>query len=231
MMPTRSRIPAGALFAIFVLVAEVHAAVPPTLDAALKSFRADPPPGWSYTVTTAGDGRSTVERCDAAKPEFDRWSLLHVDGRAPTADELSRYAENRSRRSRTGTAPRIVDQLELDSLETISEDPEHVRYRCRLRPGESSDKTAAFLRVTVTVHKPSQAIEALELTNAGEFAPTLGVKVTELRTEMLYARATAEKPALPLKVTTRQRGTAFWIKSLDAEMTVTFSDYERAGKR
>lgn len=229
-MPT-SRLLAGAMLILTCVAATVHAAVPPALDAALKTFRADPPPGWSYTVTTVGDGKSTVEHCDAAKPDFDRWSLVQVDRRAPTADELSRYAENRSRRSRTGTAPRIVDQLELGSLETVGEDADHARYRCRLRPGEASDKTAAFLRVTLTVHKASQTIVSLELANVGEFAPTLGVKVTELRTQMTYARGTADRPALPLKVATRQRGTAFWLKSLDAEMTVTFSDYERAGKR
>jgi len=27
------------------------------------------------------------------------------------------------------------------------------------------------------------------------------------------------------------RGTAFWIKSLDAEMTVTFSDFAQTGRK
>ena len=53
--------------------AAVPAAVPPELAAALEHFRSDPPPGWSYTQTTSGEGRSMVERCDAARPEFDRW--------------------------------------------------------------------------------------------------------------------------------------------------------------
>jgi len=32
-------------------------------------------------------------------------------------------------------------------------------------------------------------------------------------------------------VTTHVRGTAFVFKSLDADMTVAFSDYERVGKK
>lgn len=217
-----------ALF--FFALGSAVAALPPVLDTALKNYRGDPPPGWSYTLTTAAEGKSTVERCDAAKPDFERWSLLQVDGRAPTAEELTRYAENRSRRSRTGTAPKISEQFDLASLETLSDTPERARYRFRLRPGESSDKTAHVLRATLTLHKPTQTIEALELHNVEAFAPTIGVKITELKTTMTYSLPAADTPAFPQKVTTHTRGRAFFFKSLDADMTVTFSDYRRATK-
>lgn len=215
------------------LAISAFAAVPPELEAALKSFRPDPPRGWSFTQTTAAEGKSTVERCDAARPEFDRWSLVQVDGRAPDAEELARYAENRSRRSRGGTAPRIVEQLDLATLETVREADADGRvvYRCRLRPGEATDKTAAFLRATLTLHRPSQTIEVIELANVDEFSPALGVTIAEVRTVMSYRLPESDTPALPRTVVTRQRGTAFWFKSLDAEMTVTFTDYERARKR
>jgi hypothetical protein len=42
---------------------------------------------------------------------------------------------------------------------------------------------------------------------------------------------TADRPSLPQTVTPHVRGTAFIFKSLDAGMTVTFSDYERVGKK
>lgn len=220
-----------ALFLHLVLLSPVCAALPPALQTALKNFRGDPPPGWSYTQTTAGQGKSTVERCDAAKPEFDRWSLVQVDGRAPTPDELARYAENRSRRSRTGTAPRISEQLDLTSCETLSDAPDRARYRFRLRPGESSDKTAPALRATLSLHKPTQTVESIELSNVAEFAPTLGVKISELKTTMTYSLPDADRPALPQKVETRTRGRAFFFKTLDADMRVTFSDYAPARKR
>lgn len=207
------------------------ASVPAELEAALKEFRADPPKEWSFTQTTAGEGKSTIERCDARKPEFDRWALVQVDGRAPTADELARYAENRSRRSRTGTAPKIVEQLDLATIETLEDSPDRAIYRFRLRRGENADRTAAFLRATLTLHKPTRTISTLELANVSDFAPTIGVKITELRTTMTYSLPTADTPALPQQVVTRQRGTAFWFKALDAELTVTFSDYERSGKK
>lgn len=219
-------------FVLFVAtLATSLAAIPRELEAALKTFRADPPRGWSFTQTTVAEGKSTVERSNAVKPDFDRWSLVQVDGRAPTADELARYAENRSRRSRTGTAPSIIDQLDLASIETVSDAADRILFRFRLRPGESRDKTAAFLRATLTLHKPTQTIESIELGNVSEFAPTIGVKIAEIKTVMTYTLPHGDTPALPQKVATRQRGTAFWFKSLDADMTVTFSDYARAGTR
>jgi hypothetical protein len=190
------------------LTSAACAAVPPELSAALAAFRGDPPRGWSFTQTTAAEGRSTVERCDAAKPEFDRWTLLKKDGREPTPAETREYAEMRSRRSRGGTAPKLTDQFDLNTLAIIRETDDHATYQLRLKPGEKGDKTAEFLRATVVIHKPSRTIESLELASAGEFHPTVGVTM----------------------VTTRLRGRAFFFKSLDADMTVAFSDYERVGK-
>jgi len=204
---------------------------PPDLAEALKNFHSDAPKGWSFVQTTAAEGKSMIERCDAARPEFDRWSLIEKDGRAPSPDELKDYGEGRSRRSRGGTAPKITDQLNLATLETVADTPARVTFRCALRPGEARDNVAAFLRVTLIVHKPSQTIESLEIGSVAEFAPTIGVKIAAMKTVMTYSLPTAEAPSLPQLVTTRVRGRAFWFKSLDEQMTVKFSDYAFVGKK
>jgi hypothetical protein len=212
------------------LAATVFAAPPPELATALEKFRSDPPRGWSYTQTTTASGKSTVERYDAAKPEFDRWSLVKKDNREPTAGELKDYADARSRRSRTGTAPSLVEQLVFDAIETLEDTAERVTYRCPLRPGESRDNTAMYLRATLVVHKPTHTIESVELANVEPFKPTFGVKIATLKTTMTYSHPNDAAPSLPQKVTTHVRGTAFLFKSLDADMTVVYSDYTKARK-
>jgi hypothetical protein len=207
------------------------AAAPPELEAALKDFHSEPPRAWSFTQTTIAEGKSTVERCNAARPEFDRWTLVQKDGRTPTADELKDYYEGRSRRSRTGTAPKLAEQLDLTSVETVTQTSERATYRCRLRPGEARDQTAPHLRATIVLHRPTRTIESVELASVEPFAPTLGVKIAELKTVMTYALPAGDTPSLPQKVTTRIRGRAFIFKSLDGDMTVTFSDYAKAGKK
>lgn len=223
--------PMRLVLLLFGLTLSAAAAVPPALDAALQRFRSDPPKGWSYTQTTAATGESTIERHDATKIEFERWSLVQKNGRAPSVAELNDYGEARSRRSRTGTAPKLVEQLRLETMETVADTPERGTYRCRLRPGESGDKTAAFLRATLVLHKPTGTIESVELASAEAFSPTIGVKIQELHTLMTYSLPTGETPSLPQRVLTRVRGTAFWFKSLDAEMTVTYSDFAKSGRK
>lgn len=204
---------------------------PPELEAALKTFRSDAPRLWSYTQTTVAAGRSTVERCDATKPEFDRWSLQLKDDRPPSADEAREYREGRSRRSRGGTAPKLVEQLDLTTIEAIARDEHRTTYRCRLRPGESSDHTAQYLLATVVLHRASATLESIELHNIEPFSPTFGVKIQEMRTRLTYSLPAGDAPSLPQRVESRVRGTAFWIKSLDADMTITFHDYQRPTPR
>lgn len=201
------------------------AAAPLELERALATFRSDPPREWSFVITTEAEGKSTVERCNAARPEFDRWSLVKKDGRAPTPAELQSYGEARSRRSRTGTAPKISDQFLLEGIETVSDSGDRVVYRCPLRPGEARDDTARSLRATITVHKPTATIESVELANIEPFSPALGVRIAEMRTRLSYSLPVEGRPSLPLTVITHVRGRAFFFKSLDADMTVTFSEY------
>jgi len=218
------------LLLLGVLAFPLRAEVPPELAAALDSFRSEPPRGWSFTQTTVAEGRSTVEHFDAARPEFARWSLVRKDDRAPTPAELQEYGEGRSRRSRTGTAPDLKDQFLLAAVELVSTTATHVTYRCPLRQGESRDHTARHLRATLVVHRASRTVETVELANHAPFSPAFGVKIAELRTRMTYSLPQDGRPALPEQVTTRVRGTAFWFKSLDGDLTVTFSDYVRVAR-
>lgn len=219
------------LFLLCALAAVARAEVPADLAAALKTFRTDAPKGWSFTLTTEGEGRSRVERSDAAKPEFDRWTLLKQDGRAPTEAEQNDYRQQHGRRSSNVTPPAISDQFDLATADTVADTPERGTYRCRLKPGEADDKTASFLRVTLVVHKPTHTVESLEIASQGEFKPTFGVTIAEMKTVMTYSLPSGETPSLPQKVTTRLRGRAFLFKSLDADLTVAYSDYTKAGKK
>lgn len=199
----------------------------PLIADALKTFRAGGPKGWSFTQTTEGDGHSRVERYDARQPEFAPWTLLQQDGRAPTEDETRDYREKLSRRSRGGVGPQVTDQLDLATISKLDETADRVTYRCRLKEGESGDATAQHLVATIRIHKPTLTVECLEIESTGPFSPVFGVNIAEMKTTLLYSLPDDERPSLLQKTETRVRGRAFLLKSLDADMTVTFSDYEK----
>ncbi len=218
------RVVAATLF-FAALVGRGIGAVPEEFQAALDAFRPDPPKGWSYTQRTAGDGRSTEERHDATKSEPDRWALIRKDGREPTSEERRDYLELRSRRQPLSTAPRITEQFDLTTIEVLDTDAERGRYRLRLRPGEASDHTARHLRATVVVWRATRTIESIELASAEPYSPSFFIRIDSMRTVLRYAIPTPERPALPVEVRTSLRGRAFWFKSLDADLTVTYADY------
>jgi len=208
-----------------------HESAPPILAEALKQFRMEGPRGWSFTQTTTAEGHSRVERFNAAQPDFNRWTLIQEDGHEPTADQRDDYREKLSRRSRGGTAPPLLNQLDLEKVTVPEENSERITYRCPLKPGESGDETAKYLVATLVVHKPTHTIESFELASREPFTPTFGVRIAEMQTRLTYSVPESDRPSVLLKSTTKLRGRAFWLKSLDADMVVTFTDYEYAGKR
>jgi hypothetical protein len=206
-------------------------AIRPMLDGALKTFRTEGPKGWSFTQTTHAEGRSRVERYDAAQPEFNRWTLLQQDDRPPTAEELQDYREKQSRRSRGGTAPQLTDQLDLATLTLVDDTPKLATFRARLKTEESGDATGKFMVATIVLHKPSSTITSFQLKSDAPFSPTLGVKIEAMETTLTYSLPDDARPSLLLSSETHLRGRAFFFKSLDADMSVTFTDYESVRRR
>lgn len=208
-----------------------HDAARTQLLAALETFRTEGPRGWSFTQTTESGDQRRVERFDPAQPEFTRWSLLELDGRAPTPDELHDYRQKVTRRSSALNAPHLTSQFDLSTLELLSSSSDRTTWRCRLKPSEAGDTTAEHLAATIRFHSSTRTIESLEIASTAPFSPTLGVKISELKTTLTYSLPDADRPSLLLQSATRLRGRAFFFKSLDADLTVTFSNHEKAGRQ
>lgn len=205
--------------------------VPPELDAALKDFRTEGTRGWSFTQTTVAGKQSLVERYNPVKPEFNRWTLLKKDGREPTEAERKDYLDRLSRRSRGDTAPDVKKNLDLASCEKVREEGDRAAYKFRLKPGADDDKSAAHMAVTFTFHQPTRTIERVELASFEPFSPMFMVKIDEARTVLDYSLPEGDRPTLLKEVKVKVRGTTMWFKSLNEDMTVTYSDYEYAGKK
>ncbi len=215
----------GLLLLLLLHVLPLQAeSLPPDLAAALKDFRSDGPKGWGYTQTTVAGSESLVERFNPAEPDFQRWTLVRKNGQAPTPDETRDYNEGRSRRSSGATAPRLQDQLDDTSATFVRTEGERTVWHFRLQSGGLDDRAASFMAVTITFHQPTRTIEQVEIASIAPFSPVFGVKIAGTMTRMHYSLPTPERPSLLLAVTIQVRGRAFWFKSLDQDMTVTYTD-------
>jgi hypothetical protein len=220
-----------ALFFVFVSNQLMAAPMPAELAAALKDFRAEGPKGWAFIQTTVAGDRSRVERFEPLGKYSIQWALLKQDGRAPTADEVEKYTELKARRSSNENAPNVKDQIIPDTCEILSETPERGVYRFQLKPGDSDDSSAPFMRATFTLHRPTAVIEQVELASTGPFSPVLMVKVEDARTVMIYSLPSGDMPSFLKEVSVHVRGRAMWFRSLDQDMKVSYSDYVFAGKK
>jgi len=219
---------------LFVLLctAVVYAGqIPPELDRALKLYRAEGAMNWAYVQTTeSSKGQSLVEHYDPAKPVFSRWTLLKKNGAAPGEADLKDYRDRLSRRT-SGTAPNIKDQIDPDTCELAGAEGERASYRFRLLVTDKADRSAAHMHAVFTLHKPTGTIERVTLSAFEPFSPMFTVKVAEAETKIEYSLPTAERPMLLQKITMHMRGSVMWLKSLDEDMTVTYSEYTYVGKK
>lgn len=199
--------------------------MPDELRTVLKTFRAEGSKGWSFTQTTRGDGKSQTERFDPRAHEYKRWTLLEKDGHPPTPEEAKRYNELQTRRSTGESAPNVKDQLDESSGERLSDDGVRSLWRFKLRATEKDDTSAAHMYATFTLHRPSATIERVELASFEPFRPVLGISITEAKTVMDYSVPENGRPTLLKSVTMKVRGRAWWFRSMDQDLEITYSDY------
>jgi hypothetical protein len=220
------------IFAVLLLLAPpafAGVALQPDFAEALKHFRAEGAKHWGFTQTTTARKGSLIEQFNPSRPESKRWTLLQKDGRPPTEKEATEYAEKQTRRSSNDTAPDVTKQLNLSTAELVAEDEARIIYRFHLNPGDKNDTTAPFLVATFQFHKPTKTIDRIELGNTEPFSPMLVVKIQEARTIIQYTLPTADRPSLLEHITMRVRGRAMLLKSLDEDMTISYSDYHYEG--
>jgi hypothetical protein len=205
------------------------AALPPELDRALDTYRAEGPKGWAFTQTTSGEGKNRVERYDPRQRGAARWTLLAENGAAPTEDEQRRY---RDTRPPLDASAQLASQFDRARAALVEEDAEAATatYEFALKPASETDTAAAHMRARVTLHRPTGAIVRVELFNFRPFKPASSLTIREARTTLLYAPPTDGRPALPLESSMVVRGERFWFRDFEQSVTSVFSEHENVAK-
>jgi hypothetical protein len=220
-----------SLFLHFTVAASLSAELPVALREALESFRTEGPKGWAFTQTTRSPERSRVETFDPRQDFHLKWTLVTENDVPPTTTELETYRQQQTRRSGGATAPNVKEQMDYSTAELISDDGTTATWLLRLKPGGNDDSSAEHMASRLTFHHPSATISRIELFSLEPFSPVLGVKVELARTIITYSLPTEQTPSLLQNIEVQVRGRAFWFKSLDSDLTVSYSDYRYAGKK
>lgn len=218
------------------------AKLPPIVEQALETMERSDQEGYAYRMTkTDGDG-TLVAAFDPAKPQGQTWKLLLQNGKAPTEKELETFRKERAERDKQRAeelkkskekAGKKGDQslremISPESVQLISETADRASFRFKMRADDDDAKVFAdAVRGTLVISKAAPHVESLDLASTGEIKPITGVKISEFRLTLSFLPPDSQGQALPSSVHSVVKGRAMLVKKLDADATITFSDYER----
>lgn len=213
----------------FCLLAAAAAAaeLPAYFNEALARFTSDAPRGWAYTLTTTRDGDTSVERYDPSRPKGGEWTLRRRNGRDATAEEIERYLRYKaSSTPPTARATFEKGDLDRDTFELVREDATTAVFRGRFRE-DLKEPLLAHLVLDLQIAKADPAVQSFTMRLIAPFTPALGVKMNELEVAMEFSPPTADQPSLPLASRSRFRGRLFFLKAIEEDLRITYSDFTR----
>lgn len=187
---------------------------------------------WSYTETTRNQDGIYVARFSAGLPDGERWTLLSVDDRDPTTDEIEEFLEEKSRHSDENSTDEDSASQSMvadGSLELLEESDTYWRFRFRPRAdSEDEEKFMNSVEGSLQVTKDGHYVAWVHMRNRETIKPGKGVKLELFDTRLAFAPAFEGGPVLPRSVKTKVKGKAMLVIKFDEDEQISYSQFERA---
>ncbi len=184
--------PLSALVLFVALARCVSAETPALLEEAVQKWVADQD-RWAYTqsVRLLKDGRVTqerVERYNPSLPTSERWQLLEIAGKQPTAAERKTWRRKKEKElRRRPSVQALPGYFDFEQATVVEETAEFVRYDVPLFPDESGRYPLDKFTVCLTVRKDRRVLDRLTAGLRESFRMALGsAQVTDLGVEIRF---------------------------------------------
>jgi len=181
---------------------------------------------WAFTESTLTDDKRWVGRHDPRNNEDERWTLISVDGRMPTEDELSEFA-NKKDEHETSDSSQRVDIVDVDTVELLEETEEY--WLLNFIPDEDEVEFIDNVDATVKIIKDGRYLEAIDLRNNADITPGFGTKIGTFRLHFEFGPATEGGPIVPRNMAIQVSGRALLFFGFDETEIIEYSDFEFAG--
>jgi len=134
---------------------------------------------WAFTQLARefeGDTlkRERLERYDPSRPDAQRWELLQLNGRTPTAAEKAELTKGKNKKRRRHTNP-VTDYFDFDRASLVSETADTVRYELPLRSSNAWLFPVEKVALTMTIDKATRAITHVQARIQEPFRVALGL--------------------------------------------------------
>lgn len=180
---------------------------------------------WAFTESQLSDDTLWVSRFDPRRAEGERWTLLSVDGRAPTDRELREFADDKEDYETSGTSQRL-DLVGVETLELIAEDDES--WLLSFVPEEDEIEFIDNVDASVHIMKEGPYLRVVDLRNSADIKPGYGVKIGTFLVRMEFGPAVADGPIVPKRMRVKVGGRMLLFIGFEETEVIEFSDFEPA---
>jgi hypothetical protein len=188
---------------------------------------------WAFTESVTEEGVTIVGRYDPRFSDNARWNLLTIDGRAPTADEIADYQDDKENEFDGHDDDSEIDIVNLDTLELIEETDDSWVYRFIPEVDDDDDEEGReFMQQvdgTIKVIRDGNYLEYIDLRNNKPIRPAFSVKISRFLTRLTFGPAGDDGPIVPLSIDVEVKGRAILVIKIDVVESIRYSEYEYVG--
>jgi hypothetical protein len=189
---------------------------------------------WAYTESSTEEDIVSVGRYDPRRVRGERWSLISVDGRSPSDDEIEEYLDDKNDHQHDddkdeedgGERKERID-VNFETLDLVKETSDYWLFS--FIPDEDDDEE--FMKHVsghIKVVKQGHYVEFVDIRNEKPIKPATGVKIKKFRTRLEFGPAADGGPIVPLAVDVEVQGRAMLVIKFDEKESVRYSDFEYA---
>lgn len=224
---------AGLLIAGQALAGEYDAVVERAINAISDDYYRE----WAFTESILEDDVLFTGRYDPRLPEGSRWTLLSVDGRGPTDEELADYLDDKADEYQWNNdgddRDRDTDMVDFHTLELLEETDEYWIFSF-VPSGDDmdGDEEQTFMEqvtATMKIVRDGPYLEYIDLRNEKAIRPAFGVRISDFRVHMTFGPAANGGPIVQKSEDVAIKGRALLLVTFNETESTRYSDFEYAG--
>lgn len=183
---------------------------------------------WAFTETSMAEGTIRVGHYDPRRPVGQHWTLVSVDDREPTDDEIDAFLDEKAKdgERESGNERGADTRIAPGTLGLIEEQDGYWLFS--FMPAGDDDDDKGFMQHvdgTIKIAKDGHFVEYIDLRNSKPIKPAFGVKIITFLTRLTFGPAAPDGPIVPQTVDVHVKGRAYLAVRFDEKESIRYGDY------
>jgi len=220
----------AAMLSCFISFACAAAAPRPLLEQSVENWLGERD-HWAFTQRAVeyddGKPRERLERYDPSRMGNERWTLLAINGHAPTPEEHAAWAKKKFKKARRNIDTPLGDFFDFEDAKLVSQTDKLATYQVPLRRDKNWLFQTDKVKVVVSVNKETRALEHLSASVSEPVKVLLGLaKITAGKLDLSFLNF--EEDSAPGPESAQPTGSArVSVYKFGERVEFTWSDFKR----